>query len=104
MRASRRLALAAAGCLAATGGVVTAIALPAGATAPVFGYGAAQFVNCAAPSTLESPVGPVGLGINSTDLGGEPSIGITWQSRAGMYMAVLSTYLLSFDNTATPPG
>jgi hypothetical protein len=104
MRASRRLALAAVSCLAATGGVVTAIALPAGAAAPVFGYGAAQFVNSAAPSTLESPVGPIGLGINDTDLAGEPSIGINWQSGAGMYMAGLSTYRLSFDNTATPPA
>ena len=52
MRAFRRLAVPLASLLAATGGVVTSVALPADAATTGFGYGAPQFVNSAAPSDL----------------------------------------------------
>ena len=97
MRASRRLALAAASCLVATGGVVTAVALPAGAAAPVFGFGPAQFVNSAAPADIDQ-----GL-LANVEFAGEPSIGTNWTTGAALYQASNSTYKIEFDNsTATP--
>jgi hypothetical protein len=97
MRASRRLALAVASCLVATGGVVTAIALPASATTPVFGYGPAQFVNSAAPSDIDQ-----GL-LANVEFAGEPSIGTNWNTGAALYQASNSTYKIQFDNSTPTP-
>ena len=98
MRASRRLALAAAGCLVATGGVVTALALPADAAGGAFGYGAPTFVNSAAPADIDK-----GLFLN-VEFAGEPSIGVNWNSGAALYQASNSTYKIQFDNSTATPG
>ena len=101
MRASRRLALAAVSCLAATGGVVTAVTLPAGAATPAFGYGTPEFVNSAAPADVD--VIPV-AGFAGVDNAGEPSIGLNWNTGAALYQAFRSTYKITFDNSTATPG
>ena len=95
MRASRRLALAAVGCLTATGGAIAAVALPASAATAAFGYGTPEFVTSAAPDYDGSQ-------FFQSDNAGEPSLGVNWNSGAGMFMAGTDTYKVTFDNTQTP--
>src|SRR4051794_41822581 len=96
MRPFPRLAVAAAACLTATTGVVVAVGQSASA-ASVFGYGAPEFVNSAAPADIDQ-----GLFAN-VDFAGEPSIGVNWNSGAALYQASNSTYKVTFNNGGEPP-
>ena len=62
------------------------------AAAPSFGTGVPAFVVSAAPSTL-----------TSAQYAGEPSLGLSWKSGHGLFMAGTATYKLRFDSRATPP-
>lgn len=96
MRSSRRL-LAGLSLLAiaATANILVSGSAAAGVD---FGYGSPTFVNSAAPSDIDQ-----GLFLNA-EFAGEPSVGVNWNTGAGMYQASNSTYKLSFDNSATPPA
>lgn len=97
MRPRRHLALlAVAGTLAATGLV---LGQPAQA-ATVFGAGTPQFLASEAPADLALPVTPL-LKWTAPDTAGEPSVGVSWKSGAGLYMAGNNVIKLGFD-PATP--
>jgi len=59
----------------------------------VFGYGAPAFEISAAPSSFAN-----------ADFSGEPSIGVDWNTGAGLFQDNTSTLKLTFDNTTQPPG
>src|SRR3954466_4036085 len=99
MRRLRRLAVCAAGCLAASTGALVAVDQLASAATAGFGYGSPAFVNSAAPAT-DSNAGT----FFSSDNSGEPSIGINWNTGAAMYMASTDTYKLTFDTSQDPPA
>jgi hypothetical protein len=97
MRRSRLLTLAASGLLVA-GLYVVDDTTSAGAAGGTFGSGTPEFVNSAAPESIDQ-----GLFAN-VDFAGEPSIGVDWATGAALYQASNSTYKVAFDNAPTPPA
>jgi hypothetical protein len=62
-------------------------------TPPEFGVGDPAFTVSAAPAALPD-----------ANNAGEPSLGLSWKSGRGLFMAGTSTYKLSFDDHLQPPA